>query len=161
MLTKKDLANIKQLMDEQINGVKGQVNGIKDQMDDMKNQMNDMKNQMDDMKGQISSLEGEVAVIKENMVTQEDFNGLKQVVYEWKDYSHNKFIMIENEVLPKISTLYEMTDFYVKQMECKKHREQAEKKIDCIEPLKTMASMHSEQLAKHDDILENLITGAV
>ncbi|MDE6761624.1 MAG: hypothetical protein K2J90_13265 [Lachnospiraceae bacterium] len=95
------------------------------------------------------------------MLTKKEFNELKQEVYEWRDYSHNKFIMIENEVIPKISALYEMTDFYVKNMECRKHREQTDKKLECIAPLKAVVEVHSERLAKHDDTLERLITGAV
>lgn len=209
MLTKKDLADIKQLMSEQINGVNNQIHGISNQLNSIEerfvgidkqfdsieerfagidkrfdamdkrfdgidkrfagidNRLDAMDKRFDDIDVQISSinkrvsnLEDEVAEIKENMVQKEEFIGLRQVVYEWRDYSHSKFIMLENEVIPKISALYEMSDLYVKQMECRKNREKADKRLDCIEPLKTTAKSHSERLAKHDEILEKLVTNA-
>ena len=45
-------------------------------------------------------------------------------------------ILIENEVIPKITALYETTDLYVREMECWKRREKADEKMDSIEPLK-------------------------
>lgn len=132
MLTKKDLEGIKELIDEQ---------------------MSDMK---------------------EHMVTKEDFcrlenrfdglesrfDGLEQEVHELSDYTHKKFILIENEVIPKISALYEMTDSCIKQTECRKRREKIDEKLDCIAPLKAVVKSHSEQLVKHDEMLDKLITNA-
>ena len=168
MLTKKDLASIKQLMSEQINGVKGEVNGLKGEINGLKGEVNGLKGEVnglkdrvDGLESQISDLKDEMAEVKKDMVTKEEFNELKQEVYEWRNYSHNKFIIIENEVIPKISALYEMTDFYVKQMECRKYREQTDKKLECIAPLKAVVEAHGERLAKHNDTLERLITGAV
>ena len=203
MLTKKDLASIKQLMSEQINGVKGEINGVKnevkglkeeidgvkdevkglkeeidgvkrevkglkgeidgvkDEVKGLKGEVNELKDRVDGMEGQISGLKGEIAEVKKEMVTKAEFHEVRRDVHEWREYSHNKFIMIENEVIPKISALYEMTDFYVKQMECRKYREQADKKMECVTPLKTVVQVHSEQLVKHDDMLERLLTGAV
>lgn len=175
MLTKKDLASIKQLMSEQINGLKGEVDGLKgevdglkggvdglkDEVNGLKSEINGLKDRVDGVEGQISGLKGEIAEVKKEMVTKTEFHELRRDVHEWRDYSHNKFIMIENEVIPKISALYEMTDFYVKQMECREHREQTEKKVECITPLKVVVEEHSKQLARHDNTLESLLTGAV
>lgn len=130
MLTKKDLANIKEIMVEQ--------------MSDMKEQMV-TKKEFYELEERFDGLE-------------ERFNGLEQEVHELNDYSHMKFVLIENEVIPKISALYEMSDSYVKQMECRQLREKADEKLDCIDPLKAVAKSHSNQLTKHDEMLEKLMT---
>lgn len=78
-------------------------------------------------------------------------DGLQQEMHELRDYSHKKFVLIENEVVPKISALYEMSDSYVKQ---------ADKKLDGFESLEVIVKIHSEQIAKHDEILDKLATNA-
>lgn len=125
MLTKEDLACIKELMGEQ---------------------MSDMKQHM---------------VTKEDFCRLENrFDGLEHEVHELRDYTHKKFILIEHEVIPKISALYEMTDSYVRQAECRKRREKADEKLDCIAPLKAVVKSHSEQLIKHDEVIDKLIIDA-
>lgn len=78
-------------------------------------------------------------------------DGLQQEMHELRDYSHKKFVLIENEVVPKISALYEMSDSYVKQ---------ADKNLDGFESLEVIVKIHSEQIAKHDEILDKLATNA-
>lgn len=160
MLTKEDLTNIKELMNEQISGVKGEISGIK-------GQISGMQEEMANVKEEISSMKGDITGIRETMVTKKEFNclesridGLEHEVYKLRDYSHRKFVLIENEVVPKITALYEMSDSYVKQAECLKSREKANAKLDCLDPLKVVVKSHSEQLAKHNEILDKLTTNA-
>ena len=146
MLTKEDLANIKGLMDDQVSGIKGEITGLK---------------------GEMAGMKEEITEIKANMVTKKEFkdlenrvDDLQQEMHELRDYSHKKFVLIENEVVPKISALYEMSDSYVRKTECSRQREQADKKFNSIESLEVIAKIHSEQLAKHDEILDRLVTNA-
>lgn len=134
MLTKEDLTAIKEIVDERISKVEERMSTKKDLADvqeRMDARMDEMEEKMTDMRKDISEL---------------------------RDSSHKKFILIENEVIPKISALYETTDLYVKEMECWKRREKADEKMDSIEPLKVMVKSHSDRLAKHDEMLEKIVT---
>ncbi len=130
MLTKEDLACIKELMNEQMSDMKQHM-VTKEDFCRLENRFDGLENR---------------------------FGGLEHEVHELRDYTHKKFILIENEVIPKISSLYEMTDSYVRQAECRKQREKADEKLDCITPLKAVVKSHSEQLIKHDEMLGKLIT---
>ena len=132
MLTKEDLANIKEIMAEQMSDIKEQMV--------TKEEFHGLEDRFDSLEQRVDNLE--------------------QEVHELRDYSHMKFVLIENEVIPKISALYEMTDSYVKQMKCREQREKIEEKLDCIAPLKAIAKSHSDQLAEQNEMLEKLITNA-
>lgn len=171
MLTKEDLVNIREVIKEEIK-------------EEIKDQMVDMKSEISDLKAEVSDIKENMVTKKEFYGLKSEFNGLRSEFYglknefnglrsefyglknefdelrsefdEFRDYSHQKFILIENEVIPQISALYESTDLYVKQMECRKRNDRVNEKLECIEPLKVIAKSHSDRLAKHDEMLEML-----
>lgn len=174
MLSKKDLASIRELMKEETSGMKEDISELKEEVSDMKEDISGLKEEVSgikeeiwDMKEDISELKEEnvgikvqISNIEKQMVTKEEFGRLEREVHELRDYSHGKFMLIENEVLPKISVLFEMTDSYVKQTECRNRREQLDEKLNCIDPLKAVVKSHSDKLAKHDEMLGELVTNA-
>lgn len=167
MLTKEDLINIRVVMHEELSGLEKGMIRLEERVTRLEERMTSLENRM-------TSAEGEIAYIKENMVTQKDFNALSDRVdklendfqsFERKidrlsDHSHNKFMLIENDMMPKIIALYDRTDSCVEEGRCRERREQIEEKLDNIPPLKAIAHSHSKQLARHNEILENMMTDA-
>ncbi len=157
---------VTELKDE-VSGIKGEVTGLKDEVSGIKGEVIGLKDEVTGLKDEVTRLKGEVADIKINMVTKKEFkvlenrvDDLQQDIHELRDYSHKKFVLIENEVVPKISALFEMSDSYVKQEKCFKRREQVDKKLNSLESLEVIAKIHGEQIGKHDEILDKLVTNA-
>lgn len=120
-----------------------------------------LENRFDGLESRFDRLESQFDGLENRFDGLENrFDGLEHEVHELRDYTHKKFILIEHEVIPKISALYEMTDSYVRQAECRKRREKADEKLDCIAPLKAVVKSHSEQLIKHDEVIDKLIIDA-
>ncbi|MCM1158067.1 MAG: hypothetical protein NC300_05240 [Bacteroidales bacterium] len=165
MLTKEDLASIREMM-ENLASLK-EIPLIKADITAMEADIADMKTEIMDMKERMSGMEKTITEIKKTMVTKKEHRALEKRVDalegrfdNLEKYVHRKFALIENSVEPKISSLYEMTDFYVKQMECRAQREKIEEKLDSIAPLRVIAKTHCEQLSKHEEMLNRLVKGS-
>lgn len=87
-------------------------------------------------------------------------DGLEQRQNDMENYMHDKFAVIENDLIPKVNALYETTDLYVKRMEYRKQIAEIENKLDYVDPLVETVQSHSEKLEQHETIIKKLVETA-
>ncbi len=87
-------------------------------------------------------------------------DGLEQRQNDMENYMHDKFAVIENDLIPKVNALYETTDLYVKRMEYRKQIAEIENKLDYVAPLVETVQSHGEKLEQHETIIKKLVETA-
>lgn len=144
MLTQEDLQNIKDLFEDQnhhIDRLEQKMHsgfwGLDNRMDGMEQRMDGIEQRMDGMEHRMG--------------------GIEQQQNNIENYMHDKFAVIENDLIPKVNTLYETTDLYVKRIECRKQIAEIENKLDYVEPLVEIVQFHGEKLEQHETIIKKLV----
>lgn len=127
MLTKDDLICIKILLDEQ----SGRIDE------------------------RFTALEGNLEKLSAR--TDERFTALEENLQQVRDYMHKKFALVENDVIPKISALFDARDLCVQHLEYRKRDEEIARKIAYIDPLVQKVKEHSQRLEQHDAALTRLM----
>ncbi len=137
MLTQEDLQNIKDLFEDQnhhIDRLEQKIDsgfwGLDNRMDGIEHRMDGMEHRMDGMEQRQNNIE---------------------------NYMHDKFAVIENDLIPKVNTLYETTDLYVKRIEYRKQIAEIENKLDYVDPLVEIVQFHGEKLEQHETIIKKLV----
>lgn len=130
MLTQEDLQNIKDLFEDQNH----HIDRLEQKMDSgfwgLDNRMDGIEQRMD---------------------------GMEQRQNNMENYMHDKFAVIENDLIPKVNTLYETTDLYVKRIEYRKQIAEIENKLDYVDPLVEIVQFHGEKLEQHETIIKKLV----
>ncbi len=84
-----------------------------------------------------------------NFATKDDFKSLETKM-------HDYFLLIENNVVPKIDAMYDALCTRVTHEECDKRMGKVEEKATVIDPLMVTVGKHSEKLLEHEERLEKL-----
>lgn len=137
MLTQEDLQNIKDLFEDQNHHIDRLEQKMHSGFWGLDNRMDGMEQRMDGMEHRMG--------------------GIEQQQNNIENYMHDKFAVIENDLIPKVNTLYETTDLYVKRIECRKQIAEIENKLDYVEPLVEIVQFHGEKLEQHETIIKKLV----
>ena len=144
MLTQEDLQNIKDLFEDQNH----HIDRLEQKMDSgfwgLDNRMDGIEHRMDGMEHRMGGLEHRM-------------DGMEQRQNNMENYMHDKFAVIENDLIPKVNTLYETTDLYVKRIEYRKQIAEIENKLDYVDPLVEIVQFHGEKLEQHETIIKKLV----
>lgn len=73
-----------------------------------------------------------------------------------ENYVHEKFLLIENEMMPKIDAMYEALTTRVSHGECNERMESIEGKADAITPLLVAVKKNTAKLAEHEERIKKL-----
>ncbi len=127
--------------------------------DDLKNfaTKDDLKNfaTKDDLKNfatkdDIARLESRMDRLEERM------DRLEECMDRLENYVHEKFLLIENEMMPKIDAMYEALTTRVSHGECNERMESIEGKADAITPLLVAVKKNTAKLAEHEERIKKL-----
>ena len=144
MLTQEDLQNIKDLFEDQNHHIDRLEQKMHSGFRCLDNRMDGIEHRMDGMEHRMGGIE-------------QRMDGMEQQQNNIENYMHDKFAVIENDLIPKVNTLYETTDLYVKRIECRKQIAEIENKLDYVEPLVEIVQFHGEKLEQHETIIKKLV----
>ena len=138
-------------MEHRMDGIEQRMDGVEHRMDGMEHRMNGIEQHMDGMEHRMGGIEQRMDGMEYRM------DGIEQQQNNIENYMHDKFAVIENDLIPKVNTLYETTDLYVKRIECRKQIAEIENKLDYVEPLVEIVQFHGEKLEQHETIIKKLV----
>ncbi len=158
MLTQEDLQNIKDLFEDQnhhIDRLEQKIDsgfwGLDNRMDGIEHRMDGIEHRMDGIEQRMDGMEHRMGGMEHRM------DGMEQRQNNMENYMHDKFAVIENDLIPKVNTLYETTDLYVKRIEYRKQIAEIENKLDYVDPLVEIVQFHGEKLEQHETIIKKLV----
>lgn len=101
-------------------------------------------------KDDIARLESRMDRLEERM------DCLEERMDRLENYVHEKFLIIENEMMPKIDAMYEALTTRVSHGECNERMESIEGKADAITPLLVAVKKNTAKLAEHEERIKKL-----
>lgn len=101
-------------------------------------------------KDDIARLESRMDRLEERM------DRLEERMDRLENYVHEKFLLIENEMMPKIDAMYEALTTRVSHGECNERMESIEGKADAITPLLVAVKKNTAKLAEHEERIKKL-----
>lgn len=101
-------------------------------------------------KDDIARLESRMDRLEEHM------DRLEERMDRLENYVHEKFLLIENEMMPKIDAMYEALTTRVSHGECNERMESIEGKADAITPLLVAVKKNTAKLAEHEERIKKL-----
>lgn len=87
---------------------------------------------------------------------EERMERLEERMDRLENYVHEKFLLIENEMMPKINAMYEALTTRVSHGECNERMESIEGKADAITPLLVAVKKNTAKLAEHEERIKKL-----
>lgn len=91
-----------------------------------------------------------------NFATKDDIARLDNRIDGIEKYMHDKFLLMENDMMPKIDAMYEALTTRVSHEECDKRMKGIEEKTDAIDPIMLTVENHSAKIFEHEERLEKL-----
>lgn len=109
------------------------------------------------------------------MLTQEDLENIKVLLDRQQErieerldrvesdlkalssYTHKKFAWVENDMMLKITALFDGRELCVQHVECRRQNEEIQRKLAYIDPLVQKVREHGERLEYQDEILKKLV----
>lgn len=98
-----------------------------------------------------------------NLATKDDIARLEDRMDKLEDridrlegYVHEEFLLIENEMMPKINAMYEALTTRVSHVECNDRMEVIEGKTDAITPLLITVKKNTTKLREHEERIKSL-----
>ena len=108
-------------------------------------------------KDDIARLESRMDRLEERMDRLEErMDRLEERMDRLENYVHEKFLLIENEMMPKIDAMYEALTTRVSHGECNERMESIEGKADAITPLLVAVKKNTAKLAEHEERIKKL-----
>ena len=108
-------------------------------------------------KDDIARLESRMDCLEEHMDRLEErMDRLEERMDRLENYVHEKFLLIENEMMPKIDAMYEALTTRVSHGECNERMESIEGKADAITPLLVAVKKNTAKLAEHEERIKKL-----
>ena len=145
-------------IEQRMDGMEYRMDGIEQRMDGMEHRMDGIEHRMNGIEQHMDGMEHRMGGIEQRMDGMEyRMDGIEQQQNNIENYMHDKFAVIENDLIPKVNTLYETTDLYVKRIECRKQIAEIENKLDYVEPLVEIVQFHGEKLEQHETIIKKLV----
>ena len=129
--------------------------------DDLKNfaTKDDLKNfaTKDDLKNFATKDDLKNFATKDDIARLESrMDRLEERMDRLENYVHEKFLLIENEMMPKIDAMYEALTTRVSHGECNERMESIEGKADAITPLLVAVKKNTAKLAEHEERIKKL-----
>ena len=123
--------------------------------DDLKNFAT--KDDIARLESRMDCLEEHMDRIEEHMDRLEErMDRLEERMDRLENYVHEKFLLIENEMMPKIDAMYEALTTRVSHGECNERMESIEGKADAITPLLVAVKKNTAKLAEHEERIKKL-----
>lgn len=108
-------------------------------------------------KDDIARLESRMDRLEERMDHfEERMDCFEERMDSLENYVHEKFLLIENEMMPKINAMYEALTTRVSHGECNERMESIEGKADAITPLLVAVKKNTAKLAEHEERIKKL-----
>ena len=126
-VTKEDLKNL--ATKDDIARLEERMDRLEERMDRLEDRMDKLEDHMDKLEDRIDRLEG---------------------------YVHEEFLLIENEMMPKINAMYEALTTRVSHVECNDRMEVIEGKTDAITPLLITVKKNTTKLREHEERIKSL-----
>lgn len=121
MLTQEDLQNIETIFDRRFNN---------------------LENRFDNLENRIDSFEN---------LTNKKFDAIIERIDVLESETTKSFALLENDMLPKITALFDAHDLYVTKQEFRKYQETADSKLQYIDPLVVKTKSLSESVRKLEE----------
>ena len=123
--------------------------------DDLKNLAT--KDDIVRLERRIDCLENRIDKLEERMdKLEERMDRLEERMDKLEGYVREKFLLIENVMMPKIDAMYEALTTRVSHGECDERMGQIEDKADAITPLLIAVRKNTEKLSEHEERLKKL-----
>ena len=111
-----------------------------------------LESRMDCLEEHMDRLEEHMDRLEEHMDRLEErMDRLEERMDRLENYVHEKFLLIENEMMPKIDAMYEALTTRVSHGECNERMESIEGKADAITPLLVAVKKNTAKLAEHEE----------
>ena len=144
--TKDDIARLESRMDR-----------LEERMDRLEEHMDRLEEHMDRLEERMDRLEEHMDRLEEHMDRLEErMDRLEERMDRLENYVHEKFLLIENEMMPKIDAMYEALTTRVSHGECNERMESIEGKADAITPLLVAVKKNTAKLAEHEERIKKL-----
>lgn len=144
MLTKEDLENIKDLLDRQEERLEKRIDGIEERIDRIEERIDRMEEHIDRIEERIDRME-------------EHINKVGRDLKALSNYTHKKFAWVENDMMLKITALFDGRELCVQHVECRRQNEEIQRKLAYIDPLVQKVREHGERLEDYDEILKRFV----
>ena len=116
-----------------------------------------LESRMDCLEEHMDRLEEHMDRLEEHMDRLEErMDRLEERMDRLENYVHEKFLLIENEMMPKIDAMYEALTTRVSHGECNERMESIEGKADAITPLLVAVKKNTAKLAEHEERIKKL-----
>ena len=116
-----------------------------------------LESRMDRLEERMDRLEEHMDRLEEHMDRLEErMDRLEERMDRLENYVHEKFLLIENEMMPKIDAMYEALTTRVSHGECNERMESIEGKADAITPLLVAVKKNTAKLAEHEERIKKL-----
>ena len=116
-----------------------------------------LESRMDCLEEHMDRLEEHMDRLEEHMDRLEErMDRLEERMDRLENYVHEKFLLIENEMMPKIDAMYEALTTRVSHGECNERMESIEGKADAITPLLVAVKKNTAKLAEHEERINKL-----
>ena len=158
MLTKEDLLSIKGLLDEQNKEINARFDKLDARMDRLEERMTKLEERVTKLEERVTKLEERVTKLETQFGKLEMYYlELDRNLRALSDYTYKKFALIENDMYPKISALFDARDLCVQRSDCQRMNEDIERKLTYVKPLVRKVKEHGRKLDEHDTILKKLV----
>ena len=137
MLTQEDLRNIKVLLDIQQERIEERFDEVEERLDKVEVRLNRVEECLDRVDEHINKVESDLKALS--------------------SYTHKKFAWVENDMMLKITALFDGRELCVQNVECRRRNEEIQRKLAYIDPLVQTVRENGERLEYQDEILKRLV----
>lgn len=137
MLTQEDLGNIKILLDTQQERFEERFDRIEERLGKVEERLYKMEECLGRIKEYLNQVESDLRALS--------------------SYTHKKFAWVENDMILKITALFDGRELCVQHVECRRRNEEIQRKLAYIAPLVQKVREHVERLEYQDEILKRLV----
>lgn len=137
MLTQEDLGNIKILLDTQQERLEERFDRIEERLGKVEERLYKMEECLGRIKEYLNQVESDLRALS--------------------SYTHKKFAWVENDMILKITALFDGRELCVQHVECRRRNEEIQRKLAYIDPLVQKVQEHVERLEYQDEILKRLV----
>ncbi len=167
LATKDDIARLEERMDrleERMDRLEDRMDKLEDRMDRLEDRMDKLEDRMDKLEDRMDRLEDRMDKLEDRMDKLEDhmdkledhMDKLEDRIDRLEGYVHEEFLLIENEMMPKINAMYEALTTRVSHVECNDRMEVIEGKTDAITPLLITVKKNTTKLREHEERIKSL-----
>ncbi len=172
MLTQEDLGNIKILLDTQQERLEERFDRIEERLGKVEERLGKVEERLDRVEGRLDGVEERLDRVEERLDrveerldrveerldrVEEHINKVESDLKALSSYTHKKFAWVENDMILKITALFDGRELCVQHVECRRRNEEIQRKLAYIDPLVQKVQEHVERLEYQDEILKRLV----